>query len=57
MAVHCANNSVAFGATQGWTWQFAVLLPCALAVIALVALAVRHVWTPRPPAPAPAAAT
>jgi membrane protease YdiL (CAAX protease family) len=57
IAVHCANNSVAFGATQGWTWQIAVLLPCALAVIGLVALGVRQVWSPRRPAPAPAAAT
>jgi CAAX protease family protein len=57
IALHCANNSVAFGATQGWTWQIAVLLPCALAVIALVAFGVRQVWSPRRPAPAPAAAT
>jgi uncharacterized protein len=57
IAVHCANNSVAFGATQDWTWQIAVLLVCALAVIAFVALAVRAIWTPpRPPAPAPAPA-
>jgi membrane protease YdiL (CAAX protease family) len=24
IAVHCANNSIAFGATQDWTWQ----IPC-----------------------------
>src|SRR5919107_1210571 len=57
IALHCANNSVAFGATQGWTWQIAVLLAAALAVIAIVALAVRQLWTPRSPAAAPAAAT
>ena len=57
IALHCANNSVAFGATQGWTWQIAVLLPCALVVIGLVAVGVRHVWAPGPPAAAPAAAT
>ena len=57
IAVHCTNNSIAFGATQGWTWQIAVLLPSALAVIALVAFGVRLVWSPRPGAPAPAAAT
>jgi membrane protease YdiL (CAAX protease family) len=51
IAVHCANNSVAFGATQGWTWQIPVLFACALAVISCIALAVRHVWTPAPPAP------
>jgi membrane protease YdiL (CAAX protease family) len=57
IALHCANNSVAYGATQGWTWQIPVLLVSALAVIGLVALLVRQMWTPRPPAPAPAAAT
>jgi membrane protease YdiL (CAAX protease family) len=56
IAVHCANNSVAFGATQGWTWQIPVLLVSSLIVIGFVALGVRHVWSPRPPAPAPAAA-
>jgi uncharacterized protein len=58
IALHCANNSVAFGATQGWTWQIAVLLVGALLVIGLVALGVRQLWSPpRSPAPAPAAAT
>jgi uncharacterized protein len=56
IAVHCANNSVAFGATQHWTWQIAVLLVCSLVAIAVVALAVRVVWSPRPPAAAPAPA-
>jgi membrane protease YdiL (CAAX protease family) len=55
IALHCANNSVAFGTTQHWTWQIAVLFACSLAVIALAALAVRQHWTPRPP-PAPSAA-
>jgi membrane protease YdiL (CAAX protease family) len=57
IAVHCANNSVAFGATQDWTWQIPVLLVCSLVVIGFVALAVRAIWSPpRPPAAAPAAA-
>jgi uncharacterized protein len=57
IAVHCANNSVAFGATQDWTWQIAVLLAAALVVIACVALVVRAIWTPpHPPAAASAAA-
>jgi membrane protease YdiL (CAAX protease family) len=56
IAVHCTNNSIAFGATQDWTWQIPVLLACSLSVIALVALAVRHVWSASPPAPAPAPA-
>src|SRR4051794_34067782 len=56
IAVHCANNSVAFGATQHWTWQIPVLLVCSLATIAAVAPAVQQGWAPRPPAPAPAPA-
>ena len=56
IAVHCANNSVAFGATQGWTWQIPVLLVSALVVIGCVALGVRHVWSSGPPAAAPAPA-
>jgi uncharacterized protein len=56
IAVHCANNTVAFGATQHWSWQIPVLLVCALAVITCVALAVRHLWSAGPPAPAPVAA-
>jgi uncharacterized protein len=56
IAVHCANNSIAFGATQDWTWQIPVLLACSLAVIAVVALTVRAVWSPGPPAAAPAPA-
>ena len=56
IAVHCANNSIAFGATQDWTWQIPVLLVSSLAIIAAVALAVRAMWSPGPPAAAPAAA-
>jgi membrane protease YdiL (CAAX protease family) len=57
IALHCANNSVAFGASMDWSWQIPVLFVCALSAIALAALAAQRVWSPRPPAPAPAAAT
>jgi membrane protease YdiL (CAAX protease family) len=57
IALHCANNSVAFGTSQHWTWQIAVLFGLSIAVIGLAAYAVRQRWNPRPPAPAPAAAT
>jgi CAAX protease family protein len=57
IALHCANNSVAFGSSQDWTWQIPVLFVCSIALIGLGAYAVRQMWTPRPPAPAPAAAT
>jgi CAAX protease family protein len=55
IALHCANNSVAFGSTQHWSWQIAVLFVCSLALIGLGAYAVRQLWTPRPPAAASAA--
>src|SRR3954470_5399617 len=50
IAVHCANNCVAFGATQDWTWQIPVLLVAAFAAIAVVALVVRVAWSPGAPA-------
>lgn len=50
IALHCVNNSIAFGVMQDWTWEIAVLMVSALAVIALLALAVRRWWSPRPPA-------
>jgi membrane protease YdiL (CAAX protease family) len=51
IALHCMNNSLAFGVSQHWGWEIPVLFACALALIALVGLAVRARWTP---APAPA---
>ena len=51
IALHCMNNSLAFGVSQHWGWEIAALFLCALTIISLVALAVRARWTP---APAPA---
>jgi membrane protease YdiL (CAAX protease family) len=51
IALHCANNSLAFGVSQHWGWEIVVLFACALGLISLVGLAVRARWTP---APAPA---
>ena len=51
IALHCMNNSLAFGVSQHWGWEIPVLFACALSLISLVALAVRARWTP---APAPA---
>jgi membrane protease YdiL (CAAX protease family) len=53
IALHCMNNSLAFGVSQHWNWQILVLLVCALGLITLVALVGRARWTPLP-APAPA---
>ncbi len=37
IALHCVNNSIAFGATQGWGWQIAVLVVVAnVAALGLV---------------------
>ena len=51
MALHCLNNSLAFGVSQHWGWETVLLFVCALSVISLGALLVRARWTP---APAPA---
>ena len=48
VALHCMNNSLAFGVSQHWNWQILVLLVCALGTISLVALVVRANWTPVP---------
>ena len=48
VALHCMNNSLAFGVSQHWNWQILVLLVCALGIISLVALVVRASWTPVP---------
>jgi uncharacterized protein len=56
IALHCLNNSVAFGATQEWTWEIVVLIVLSLGAIALGAIGVRRLWSPAPAAPAPAPA-
>jgi membrane protease YdiL (CAAX protease family) len=51
MALHCMNNSLAFGVSQDWGWETVLLFVSALSIISLGALVVRARWTP---APAPA---
>jgi membrane protease YdiL (CAAX protease family) len=48
IALHCMNNSLAFGVSQHWSWQIPVLFACALGLISLVGLAVRARWVPAP---------
>ncbi|MGH2854533.1 MAG: lysostaphin resistance A-like protein [Solirubrobacteraceae bacterium] len=56
IAAHSLNNSLAFGALEGWGWQIPVLAACALATIALLAVTLRHAGViTAPPAPAPPA--
>jgi membrane protease YdiL (CAAX protease family) len=57
MALHCANNSVAFGTSMHWSWQIPVLFVGSLAAIALLVLGAQRVWAPRSRTAAPAAAT
>jgi uncharacterized protein len=48
IALHCINNSLAFGVSQHWGWEIPVLCMSALGLIALVGLTVRARWTPAP---------
>jgi uncharacterized protein len=48
MALHCMNNSLAFGVSQHWGWEIPVLFVSALSLISLGALVVRARWTPAP---------
>jgi hypothetical protein len=52
IALHCANNSIAFGVSQHWGWQIGVLFLAAATAIWVVAIAVRVRW----PSPATSAA-
>jgi uncharacterized protein len=44
MALHCVNNSIAFGVGEGWDWQIPLVLAASLAVIAATMLLVRRSW-------------
>jgi membrane protease YdiL (CAAX protease family) len=44
MALHCINNSIAFGVGEHWGWQIPVVLVAALMVITVAMLTVRRVW-------------
>jgi membrane protease YdiL (CAAX protease family) len=46
IVLHCANNSLALGVSQHWTWQVPALFASALALIGLCALGVRRWWQP-----------
>jgi membrane protease YdiL (CAAX protease family) len=51
IVLHCANNSLAFGVSESWSWQIPVLFLASVTVIGLAAMAVRARWQA---APAPA---
>jgi membrane protease YdiL (CAAX protease family) len=48
IALHCMNNSLAFGVSQDWGWETAVLFVTALSIITLAGVVVRARWTPAP---------
>jgi uncharacterized protein len=56
IALHCANNSVAFGVSQGWSWQVPLLFAGALALIAVLARAAVRALANRTTRPAAATA-
>ena len=45
IALHCANNTLAFGAAEGWTWQIPLVLVGALSAIALLATLALRAWS------------
>jgi len=44
IALHCINNSIAFGVGEKWGWQIPLVLAGSLAVIAATMLTVRRSW-------------
>jgi CAAX protease family protein len=44
IALHCINNSIAFGVGEKWGWQIPVVLAASLVVIAATMLTVRRGW-------------
>jgi uncharacterized protein len=44
MALHCVNNSIAFGVGEHWGWQIPLILAGALAVIAVTVNGARSAW-------------
>jgi membrane protease YdiL (CAAX protease family) len=44
MALHCVNNTIAFGVGEHWGWQIPLVLAGSLAVIATTMTVVRRTW-------------
>jgi membrane protease YdiL (CAAX protease family) len=44
MALHCVNNSIAFGVGEHWGWEIPVVMVASLAVISGAMLTVRRNW-------------
>jgi membrane protease YdiL (CAAX protease family) len=54
IALHCLNNSIAFGSSQDWTWQIPLVLVSALGLIAGIIWAAQRLTGGAAPAPASA---
>jgi CAAX protease family protein len=50
IVLHSLNNSIAFGASEGWDWGIPVLAMAALSFIGLTLVALRRAYGPAPPA-------
>jgi uncharacterized protein len=48
IALHCINNSIAFGVGEKWDWQIPIVLAASLAVITGVMTLVARTWTAGP---------
>ena len=44
MALHCINNSIAFGVGEHWGWEIPLVLVGSLTVITGVMVGVRRSW-------------
>jgi uncharacterized protein len=44
IALHCINNSIAFGVGEKWGWEIPLVLVASLAVIAATMLTIRRGW-------------
>jgi membrane protease YdiL (CAAX protease family) len=56
IALHCANNTLAFGVAEDWSWQIPLVFVGALATIALLGRLALRLWGAadrRGPAPSP----
>ena len=47
IALHCANNTLAFGVSQGWSWEIPLVLVAALTAIALLGMVALRAWRAR----------
>jgi membrane protease YdiL (CAAX protease family) len=45
MALHCANNTLAFGVSQHWSWQIPLVLVGSFALIALIGTVAVRAWS------------